>query len=66
MEEAVENVKRESRRYAKRQITWFGREPEARFLYMDRLGSVEAALEHCLKVLREENFVGEGGGVIGF
>ena len=43
-----------------------GREPEARFLYMDRLGSVEAALEHCLKVLREENFVGEGGGVIGF
>lgn len=66
LEEAVENVKRESRRYAKRQITWFGREPEARFLYMDRLGSVEAALEYCWKVLREENFVGEGGGVIGF
>lgn len=33
--EAVENVRRESRRYAKRQITWFSREPGALPLYVD-------------------------------
>lgn len=53
LEEAVENIKRESRRYAKRQITWFSREPGIRYLYLDELGSVGTALEECLGVLRE-------------
>ena len=35
LEEAVENIKRESRRYAKRQITWFRREQDVIFLYQD-------------------------------
>ena len=35
LEEAVENIKRESRRYAKRQITWFRREQDVVFLYQD-------------------------------
>lgn len=65
LEEAVENVKRESRRYAKRQITWFSREPGARFLYMDELGSLEAALAECIKVLGEENFIRREGGTVG-
>ena len=30
-EEAVELIKRNSRRYAKRQITWFGRDKEIRW-----------------------------------
>ncbi len=47
LEEAVENVKRESRRYAKRQITWFSREPDARFLYVDAYDNAEALLEEC-------------------
>ena len=33
--EAVEQIKRESRRYAKRQITWFSREPDAVPLFLD-------------------------------
>lgn len=57
LEEAVENIKRESRRYAKRQITWFSREPEARFLYMDELGGLEAALGEVLRALREEGIL---------
>ena len=32
LEEAVEAIKRESRRYAKRQITWFKREEQVEFL----------------------------------
>lgn len=60
LEQAVENIKRESRRYAKRQITWFGREQPVRFLYMDELGSTERAVEACLEALRQEGFV-KGG-----
>ncbi|WP_322173812.1 tRNA (adenosine(37)-N6)-dimethylallyltransferase MiaA [Acutalibacter caecimuris] len=63
LQEAVENIKQESRRYAKRQITWFAREPEARYLYMDELGSPERAVEECIRVLREDNFWEDGGGV---
>lgn len=51
LNEAIESIKRESRRYAKRQLTWFSRESEARFLYMDELGSVEAALQESLRIL---------------
>ena len=32
LEEAVETVKRESRRYAKRQMTWFRRNPEIQWI----------------------------------
>lgn len=35
LEEVSENIKRESRRYAKRQITWFKRDPRIRWQYMD-------------------------------
>ena len=35
LEEAAENIKRETRRYAKRQITWFRRRENAVLLYAD-------------------------------
>lgn len=59
--EAVESIKRESRRYAKRQLTWFAREPEVRYLYLDELGSLEAVLEESLGVLKETDFLQERG-----
>ncbi|WP_304432339.1 tRNA (adenosine(37)-N6)-dimethylallyltransferase MiaA [Acutalibacter muris] len=67
LEEAVENIKRESRRYAKRQLTWFAREPEIRYLYMDGLCGTDAALEECMKILESCEFytelsLREGGG----
>ena len=60
LEAAVENIKRESRRYAKRQLTWFSREPEARYLYMDELDAQQAA-EACMKLLKEEHFLRKEG-----
>lgn len=59
LEEAVENIKRESRRYAKRQITWFSREPEARFLYVDDYDSREQLLQDCIRMIEESGFVRE-------
>lgn len=37
LEEAVETLKRETRRFAKRQLTWFRREEEIHWLKLDRL-----------------------------
>lgn len=37
LEDALENLKRETRRYAKRQITWFKRRNDAALLYADEL-----------------------------
>ncbi len=38
LEEAVENLKKETRHYAKRQLTWFRRNENINWLYMDELG----------------------------
>lgn len=35
LEEAVENLKRETRRYAKRQLTWFRKDSRVQWLYVD-------------------------------
>ena len=36
LEEVTENLKRETRRYAKRQLTWFRHEKDARVIYADK------------------------------
>lgn len=59
LEEAVENIKRESRRYAKRQITWFHREPDARFLYVDDQDSQEQLLRESIRMIEESGFIKE-------
>ena len=41
MEEAVRLIKRDTRRYAKRQITWFKQEPEINWVeYPDKFDSI--------------------------
>ena len=50
LEEAVELIKRRTRRYAKRQLSWFRRDGRVRWLEMDRLG-VEGACEPILASL---------------
>ncbi len=57
---AVENVKRESRRYAKRQLTWFSHEPDARFFHVDDYDSGEALLDAAAHALQA--FLSEGEG----
>lgn len=47
--EAVENLKRETRRYAKRQLTWFGRDPRIFWLERDRFAGDEELLDAALR-----------------
>ncbi len=50
LEEAVENLKRATRRYAKRQITWFSRNKESHILYADK----EDIFEKACNILESE------------
>ena len=47
---AVEQIKRQTRRYAKRQLTWFRRMPDIRYIYADR----EDAFESAVRMIESE------------
>ena len=52
LNEAVENLKLASRRYAKRQLTWFRHEKDARVIYADKPdGQMRSAEEMLLEAL---------------
>ena len=52
-EEAIELLKRETRRYAKRQLTWFRRDERIHWLERDRC-TEEELIEQALRIVREE------------
>ncbi|MCI8360001.1 MAG: tRNA (adenosine(37)-N6)-dimethylallyltransferase MiaA [Clostridiales bacterium] len=63
LEAAVENLKRETRRYAKRQLTWFGR--DGRIRWLEGEGHTAAQLEQAAaEILDEMGFepLGQKGG----
>ena len=58
LDEAVERIKRETRHFAKRQLTWFRREPDARWINMSEFGGdrkkiLELMTEECLCLLEK-------------
>ena len=58
LEEAVRIIKRDTRHFAKRQLTWFRRERDVIWIDKSRVGSGdEAAVEFMLHVLREKGIV---------
>ena len=54
LEESVENLKRSTRRYAKRQLTWFNKDPRINWIYKDETDDVVAAAKRIAK--EEENY----------
>lgn len=53
LEEAIENLKRGTRRYAKRQLSWFRHVRDARVLYVDDYESADGLLQAALRVIEE-------------
>ena len=51
-EEAVENVKRETRRYAKRQMTWFNRYDDYIRVHIDDFASFDEMLSHAAALIQ--------------
>lgn len=55
-ERAVHEMKHDTRQYAKRQWTWFAREPGIRWLDAEAAGGIEGAAEQVEKWIAEEKF----------
>lgn len=49
--ECAENLKKQTRRYAKRQLTWFRRDPRMNFLYIDDYEGARPPLEAALEII---------------
>jgi tRNA dimethylallyltransferase len=54
LEEAIEILKRDTRHFAKRQLTWFKREKEVTWVDKDAFPSEDAVLEYLLTCLRDK------------
>lgn len=51
LEECVDRIKQESRRYAKRQLTWFRRDERIHWLYVDESACFDEVLQKTKKIL---------------
>lgn len=52
LEEAAENLKRETRRYAKRQLSWFRRNKNINWLYIDK-ETPQSLLQKSLEIIKK-------------
>ena len=55
LEDALENLKRETRRYAKRQLTWFRRDEKIKWLFTDKL-TTEELIENAIAIIDKSIF----------
>lgn len=62
LEEAVYILKRDTRHFAKRQLTWFRRERDVLWIDKDQYLGEEEILAYMLEVLKEQQII--GGGVL--
>lgn len=63
LEKAVEMIKRDTRHFAKRQLTWFRREKEVRWIDFDQYESKQELLETLLSVLEENGIWKQTGNI---
>jgi tRNA A37 N6-isopentenylltransferase MiaA len=48
---------RDTTRYAKRQMTWFARDPEIRWIDVDAAGGLDGATDTILKAVTQEGLI---------
>lgn len=53
LDETLDNLKKGTRHYAKRQLSWFRRMPQAQFLYVDDYDGLEQLTEAALTVWKQ-------------
>ncbi|MBR0508801.1 MAG: tRNA (adenosine(37)-N6)-dimethylallyltransferase MiaA [Clostridia bacterium] len=61
LEEAKENLKRATRRYAKRQLTWFKRMPDVHWIVLEK-PDAEEARQAAVRIIEETGFYGAADG----
>lgn len=56
LEECIETLKRSTRRYAKRQLTWLSRDPEIKWFYVDDYKDFDDLYSHVRSYLTNKGF----------
>jgi tRNA dimethylallyltransferase len=59
-DQAVESVKRNTRRYAKRQLTWFRAQPDVHWIEMDESTSIKNLTQYSLELLKSDFLLHSG------
>ena len=59
LEECIENLKMQTRHYAKRQLTWFRRDSRIKFFYIDDYPSFPELVQAVASYIREERELNE-------
>ena len=57
LEKAIEILKRDTRHYAKRQLTWFKREKDVQWINKDDFEDEDSILNHMLATLKEKGII---------
>ena len=57
LEEAVYILKRDTRHFAKRQLTWFGRERDVIMIEKQKFENDDAILQYMKKIIRDRGIV---------
>lgn len=57
LEDAISILKRDTRHFAKRQLTWFRREKDVTWIEKNEFASEDEMLQHMLSILREKKIV---------
>lgn len=52
LEQCVENLKMNTRRYAKRQLTWFRRDEDINWIYIDEYSDFDKILNAALDIIK--------------
>ena len=53
LDECIEKLKRETRRYAKRQLTWFKRDADINWLYIDKYNSFNELYNEAVSIIEK-------------
>ena len=57
MEECIERLKMQTRRYAKRQLTWFRRDERIKWVYPDLIGSYDGVVSAAADIIRSSGII---------
>ena len=57
LDECLDKIRLNSRRYAKRQLTWFRRDERINWIYMDEINNFDKILEICKKIVAKSKIL---------
>ncbi len=55
--DCIDKIKQETRRYAKRQLTWFRKNDDIRWIIIDKFDKKEEILEKCQKIIAKSDLL---------